>query len=120
MNDFLYGVIGFVVSGFQFAIGAMCRIGFVVKLAVGQRATEAFVEEQEQERHLNAFCCEAVSVTVLLAIQQAMAFEFAEIVAELVQPVRLRRELEGGEDGGVNLFGSPTADGVAPVQENLQ
>src|SRR6266849_10867424 len=53
----------------------------------------------EQERHLNAFCCEAVSVTVVLAIQQAMAFEFAEIVAELVQPVRLRRELERGEDG---------------------
>src|SRR6266849_6537304 len=90
------------------------------KAAVGQRAAEALVEEHEQERHLNAFCCEAVSVTVVLAIQQAMAFEFAEIVAELVQPVRLRRELERGEDGGVNLFGSPTADGSAAVQENLQ
>ena len=92
----------------------------MVKAAVGQRAAEALVEEQEQERHLNAFCCEAVSLTVVLAIQQAMAFEFAEIVAELVEPVRLRRELEGGEDGGVNLFGSPTADGIAAVQENLQ
>ena len=54
-----------------------------------------------------------------LAIQQSMAFEFAEIVAELVEPVGLRRKLEGGQDGGVNLFGSPTADGIAAVQENL-
>ena len=49
-----------------------------------------------------------------------MTLEFAEIVAELVQPVRFRRDLEGGEDDGVNLFGSPTADGIASVQENLQ
>ena len=108
------------VSGFQFAIGAVSGIGFVVKAAVGQGAAEALVEEQEQEGHLHAFDCEAVSVTVVLAIRQAMAFEFAEIVAELVEPVHLRRELEGGEDGGVNLFGSPTADGIAAVQENLQ
>ena len=49
-----------------------------------------------------------------------MALEFAEIVADLVQPVGLGGELERGEDGGMNLFGSPTADGVATVQENLQ
>ena len=66
------------VSGFQFAIGAVCRIGFVVKAAVGQRATEALVEEHEQERHLNAFGCEAVGVMVVLATQQTMAFEFAD------------------------------------------
>jgi hypothetical protein len=49
-----------------------------------------------------------------------MAFEFAQIVAELVQAVSLRRKLERGEDGGVNLVAGPTADGIAAVQENLQ
>ena len=68
------------VSGFEFAIGAVCRIGLVVKVAVSQRAAESLVEEQEQERHLNAFGGEAVSVTPVRSIQQAMAFEFAEIV----------------------------------------
>jgi hypothetical protein len=38
-----------VVIGFEFAIGAVRRIGFVMKAAVGQRAAKAFVEEQEQE-----------------------------------------------------------------------
>src|SRR6266852_1076820 len=111
---------GLVVSGCRYGSVAVCRIGCVVKAAGVQRAAEALVDEPEQARHLNAFCCEAVSVTVVLAIRQAMAFEFAKIVAELVEPVHLRRELEGGEDGGVNLFGSPTADGSAAVQENLQ
>ena len=78
------------------------------------------MEEQEQEGHLHAFGCEAVGVAAAIALQQAMAFEFAQIVAELVQAVSLRRKLERGEDGGVNLFGSPTADGVAAMQESLQ
>ena len=95
------------VSDFELAIGSVCRIGFVVKAAVGERATEAFVEEQEQEGHLHAFRCEAVGVAAAVALQQAMAFEFAQIVAELVQPVGLRRELERGEDGGVNLLVQP-------------
>ena len=63
------------VSGFQFAIGAVCRIGFVVKAAVGQRAAEALVEEQEQERHLNAFCCEAV-IRPLAVIDLANALQY--------------------------------------------
>ena len=52
VDDVLNGLVGFVVGGFQFAVGPVCGIGFVVKAAVGQRATETLVEEQEQERHL--------------------------------------------------------------------
>ena len=73
------------------------------------------MEQQEQEGHLHAFRCEAVGVAAAVALQQAMAFEFAQIVAELVQPVGLRRKLERGEDGGVNLVAGPTADGIAAV-----
>ena len=49
-----------------------------------------------------------------------MAFELAQVVAELVQSVCFRGELERGEDCLVNLFGGPAADGTAVMQENLQ
>jgi len=37
----------FVVGGFEFAVGAVRRIGLVMETAVGQGSTEAFVKEQE-------------------------------------------------------------------------
>ena len=66
----------------------------MVKAAVGQRTAEALVEEQEQECHLDAFGGQPVGVAAAIAFQQAMALEFAEIVAELVQPVGLRGKLK--------------------------
>ena len=91
-----------------------------MEAAVGERAAEALVEEQEQERDVDAFGGEAVGVAAAIAFQQAVAFELAQIVAELVQSVGFGGELERGEDGFVNLFGGPAADGIAAVQENLQ
>ena len=49
-----------------------------------------------------------------------MALEFAEIVTQLVQPVRVDRVLKRGQDGLVDLLGGPAAERVAAVQENLQ
>jgi hypothetical protein len=49
-----------------------------------------------------------------------MAFQFPQIIAELVQSVGFGRKLERGKDGLVNLLGTPTADGGAAVQEHLQ
>jgi hypothetical protein len=43
------------IHGFELAIGLVVRIGFVMEAAVGERTAEAFVEEQEQERDVNAF-----------------------------------------------------------------
>jgi hypothetical protein len=42
-----------------------------------------------------------------------MPFELAQIVAELVEAVGFRGELEGSDDCLVNLFGRPAADGAA-------
>ena len=78
------------------------------------------MEEQEQQGHLNSFGGEAVGVTAAIALQQPVTFEFAEIVTELVQPVCLVGKSERGEDGRVNLFGSPAADGITAMQKNLQ
>jgi len=98
----------------------MLGLGLVVKAAVRQRTAQTFVEEQEQQSHLNTFGCQTVGVTATLALEQTVAFEFAEIVAELVQAVGPWGKLEGGEDGGMNLFGGPAANGIATVQQDLQ
>ena len=42
-----------------------------MEAAVSQRATEALVKEQKQERGVDAFGSEAVSVAVAIALQQA-------------------------------------------------
>jgi len=45
-----------------------------------------------------------------------VAFELAQVVAQLVKAVSFLGEAEGGEDGLVDLFGGPAAG----VQENLE
>ena len=61
-----------------------------------------------------------VGVAAAIALDQRVSFEFAEIVTQLVQPVRFGGELKGDQEGFVDLLGGPAADGVAAVQENLQ
>jgi hypothetical protein len=60
-------LIGLVISGFEFAVGAVRRIGWMVEAAVGQRSTEALVEEKELE--CDAFCGELVGVVGAVALQ---------------------------------------------------
>lgn len=44
----------------------MCGVGVMVKAAVGQGPTKAFVEEQEEEGHLDAFGCQAYEVAPIV------------------------------------------------------
>jgi len=44
----------------------------------------------------------------------------AQVVAQLVQAVSSLGEMEGGEDGPMDLLGGPTADVRAAVQENFE
>ena len=55
IDDLLNGFVGAVVSGFEFAGRLVADIGAVMKTAVGERAAEAFVKEQEEEGDLNPF-----------------------------------------------------------------
>jgi len=48
-----------------------------MEAAVGERATQAFVEEQGKERNLNAFGGELIGIAAAIAFQQVVAFEFA-------------------------------------------
>ena len=108
------------VGGFQLAVRSAGRVGFVVEAAVGQRAAEALVKEQKEQRDLHTLGGETVGVAAAIALQQAVPFELAQIVAELVQPVLFRGEMKGSEDGFMDLFGRRAADGVAAMQQDFQ
>ena len=55
-----------------------------MEAAVGERAAETFVEEQKEQGNLNPFWGETVGVAGAVTLQQAVAFELAQVVAELV------------------------------------
>ena len=78
------------------------------------------MEEEEEQRHLDPFRCEAIGVAGAIALQQPMALELAEIVAQLVQAVGTGGEVEAGEDGVVGLLGGPAANLSAAVQEDFE
>ena len=48
-----------------------------------------------------------------------MTPEFAQIIAELIKTIIFIGEMEGGEDGLVDLIGSPASDMSAAMEENL-
>ena len=85
-------MVGFVIGGLEFAVGCVSWVGGVVKAAVGQGTAETLVEEQKQERHLNPFGGEPVGIAGAIALQQTVALQFAQIIAQLVEGVGL-----GGE-----------------------
>ena len=63
---------------------------------------------------------EAVGVAGSIALQQAMAFEFAQVVAQLVDAVASVGEMEGGDNGLMDLLGGPATDVAATMQEDLE
>jgi hypothetical protein len=54
------------------------------------------MKEEEQESDLDAFCREAVGVAWSVPLQQAVPLELAQIVAQVVQAIALRRRLTQG------------------------
>jgi hypothetical protein len=66
--------------------------------------------EKEEECDVNAFGGEVASAAGAITVKQAVSFELAEVIAELVESVMLGRDLEGGDDCLVNLVGRPFAD----------
>ena len=56
----------------------------MVEAAIGERAAQPFVEEEKEQRNLNPFGGETIGVAGAVALQQPMAFELAQVVAELI------------------------------------
>jgi hypothetical protein len=80
----LNGFVGAVVGGFEFAGRLVLGVGAVVEAAIGERAAQPFVEEEKEQRNLNPFGGETIGVAGAVALQQPMAFELAQVVAELI------------------------------------
>ena len=92
----------------------------MVEAAVGEWAAEAFVEKEKEQGNLNALRSETVGVAGRVTLHQPVALELAQIVAELVQAVGAVGEVEGGEDGVVDLLGRPAGDLSAAMQEDFK
>ena len=93
------GVVGAVVGGFELAGWLVMGIGAVVEAAVGERAAEAFVEEQKKQGDLNPLGGETVGVAGAVTLQQPVALQLAQVVAQLVEAVGAVGEVEGGRGG---------------------
>src|ERR1700694_4871945 len=78
------------------------------------------MEEQEEQGDLDALWRETVGITGAVALDEAVPFELAQVVTELVEAVGLLREIAAGEDGVMDLPGRPAADLRATVQEDLE
>ena len=114
------GFVGAMVGGFELAGRLVMGVRAVVKAAVGERAAEPFVKEQEEQGDVNPFWGETVSVAGSVTLQQPVGLELAQVVTELVQPVGAVGEVEGGEDGVVDVLGGPASDLTTAVQEDLE
>ena len=75
------------VGGFEPAVWPMLGVWPVVEATVGERSAQAFVEEQEEQGDLNPFGGKEVGVACAVALQEAVPFEFAQIVAKLVKTI---------------------------------
>ena len=54
-----------------------------------------------------------------VTLDKSMTLEFAQVVAKLIETVTFIGEMEGGQDGLMDLLGCPSADVSAAMQENL-
>ena len=120
VDDLLNGFVGAVICGFQFTVWLVTGDGAVVEAAVGERTAEPLVEEEKEQRDLDAFRGEAVGVAGSIPLQQAVTFEFAQVVAQLVDAVASVGEMEGGDNDLMDLLGGPAADVAATMQEDFE
>ena len=120
IDDLLDGFVGVVVDGFELAGRLMSGVGAVVEATVGEWAAEAFVKEQKEQRHLDPFRGQAVGAAGAVTLEEPVAPQFAQVVAELVEAVAAVGEVEGGEQGVVDVLGGPAADVTATMQEHFE
>ena len=120
IDDFFDGFVGAVVGGFELAVGTVLGVRAVVEAAVGERSAQPFMEEQKEQGNLDALDGEAIGVAGSVTLDEAVRFELAQVVAELVEAISTFGETEGGENGVVDLLGRPAADVRAAMEENLE
>jgi hypothetical protein len=74
LNDVMDGMVGFVEGRFELAVGPWGGSGLMVKEAVGERAAELLMKENEQKCDLCSLLGEAIGVAFSVASEQSMCF----------------------------------------------
>ena len=114
------GLIGTVVSGFEPIVEAEGRAGTMVEQAVGERAANALVKEDEEKGHASSFVGQAIGVAIRVAFEESVGFQLAQVVAELAEAIGVGGQAKGLEDGGVQIGGAPAGYRRGLVQEQFQ
>ena len=89
-------VVGLVISGFDFGQGSG-GLGRATP-AVGERAADALVEEDEEQGPAGRFLGETKGVAPTIALQQSVGFELAQVVSQLGKRVAFGVEGEAGQN----------------------
>ena len=87
IDDSLDRFVGMMVGGFEPAVGSVLGLGLMMKAAAGEGAAQPFMKEEKEQGDLNPFRGEAIGVARSVTLQQGMAFELAQIVAQLVETI---------------------------------
>ena len=75
--------------------------------AAGQRAADAFVKQQKQQRYRDALGSQAIAVTVAETFEQPVSFQLAQVLAQLPQRAGLLGEAVGLQDRFLHLAAAP-------------
>ena len=70
----LDSLVGAMIRGFQLAGRTMMVNGAVIEAAMGERTAEPFMEEEEEQGHLDPFRGEAVGISGSVPLQQTVTF----------------------------------------------
>ena len=90
-----------------------------MKEAVGKRATDPLMEENEHEADPDAFVSEAIGVVMAITDDQSSGFHFSEVVAKLCDGVVMCRQSVGCEDPFVKGDGREALNLVGGMEEDF-
>ena len=93
--------------------------GTTVEESVGQGAADTLVKEDEHQSNPDAFFGELVGVSGSVTREQGMGFELAQVITELGEGVGFGAELEGAEDGFMDLGGAPSTQLGTTVEQDF-
>ena len=82
-------------------------------------ATDALMEEKEQERYLYSFFSESIAIVLEIPLDQAMGFHLTQVITELGKRIGRGLEIEGFEKSLMQITSSPRGDAGAGMHQHF-